>query len=513
MAMLRWWLLLLLLCPLTTLAQSAPVLNVPGGIVYPPIARAAHVTGTAVVSFWIRDDGSTADVQKLSGPEMLSASLVSRISSWRFQTPLPMATSRTWTATVKFEQNTEDDDLEDDVSGPPAIPSGGDVIMISPSAFQITVHVTSGTGPEIAVNDKPSAAPDLCPQKHGVPPAATSSGDFVELDRRPEYRVRVYRDGRVEWHGNEDQGITVVGDQQSTIAPAVADRLFDRSMGKEFWDSCSIDVRPERDDDGDLDAFHYLTAQIGTERKTVNATALPLLPWAVDAAANTHQWRHGDASRELLRNLRGDLMEPKPGVTALMRATEHYNPSTARWSDAALRYQIAKGASLEATDESGWTALMYAAGLNGTCCDDTAVRLLVTAGADVNHASLHGDTPLMAVAYEGYLNGTLLKAGAKINARNADGVTVLMLLAQQLKPEPIAEALLAGADANAKDSKGRTAVDYLREASCDRAIVPLPIPWMTTDDGKPKPCPNETTAYRESEALLKTAMKQVASKK
>jgi TonB family protein len=485
------------------------------GIVYPPIARAAHVQGEAVVRFSIRADGQTSDVQEVSGPLMLSRSLAGQISNWRFQVPLPITAGGEWTAKVRFELKTGDDDLEDDVSGPPWTPCCGDVITVSAAATQVSATVTNGGGYEIAVGAKANAPVDRCPGKHSKRPEGTGSDDFVELDRRPDYRVRVYRGGRVEWHGNAGLGLEVEGERQYTISPSASDRLFERFKDASFWDACDVGVPPDLDEDGEKDYGRYLVVQLGDGRKAVNVyqgsfsnlDAGPRFAWAVDAAADTHQWRHGEAAIEPLENMRGDLQQPKLGITALMRATNHYNPTTAQWSDAALKFQIAKGSDLEAEDESGWTALMYAAGLHGTCCDDRSVRLLIEAGAHADHTSLHGDTPLMAVAYEGYLSDTLLKAGAKINAHNADGVTVLMLLAQQQNPDVIAEALEAGADASVKDTHGRTALDYLREASCSRAIVPLPIPWITMDDGKPKPCPAITKEYRESEALLTATIK------
>jgi len=55
---------------------------------------------------------------------------------------------------------------------------------------------------------------------------------------------------------------------------------------------------------------------------------------------------------------------------------------------------------------------------------------------------------------------------------------------------------------------GRTALDYLRAAGCDHAIVVLPVPEMTIG---PKPgvtCPERTPEYVQSESLLKAAMKR-----
>ena len=58
----------------------------------------------------------------------------------------------------------------------------------------------------------------------------------------------------------------------------------------------------------------------------------------------------------------------------------------------------------------------------------------------------------------------LLKAGADINVKTPDGVTVLMS-ASDHNPNPgvIITLLKAGADAKAKNSAGKTAFDYAQD--------------------------------------------------
>ncbi len=58
---------------------------------------------------------------------------------------------------------------------------------------------------------------------------------------------------------------------------------------------------------------------------------------------------------------------------------------------------------------------------------------------------------------------TLLKAGADIEARDNDGRTALMWAAGHNPNSEVIMALLkAGANANAKDSKEKTAFDYAK---------------------------------------------------
>lgn len=59
---------------------------------------------------------------------------------------------------------------------------------------------------------------------------------------------------------------------------------------------------------------------------------------------------------------------------------------------------------------------------------------------------------------------TLLKAGAKVDDRDEDGMTPLMYAAWfNPNPDVITTLLKAGADAKAKDYSGKTAFDYAGE--------------------------------------------------
>jgi ankyrin repeat protein len=111
---------------------------------------------------------------------------------------------------------------------------------------------------------------------------------------------------------------------------------------------------------------------------------------AVDAAANTHIWRHGDPRAEPLSNIFQDAYMPKPGITALMKAAANADIEK-------LKALVAATKVVDETDSSGWTALMYAAASSHS----EPVQLLLAAGANPNHKSFSGDTPLMASAISG----------------------------------------------------------------------------------------------------------------
>lgn len=117
------------------------------------------------------------------------------------------------------------------------------------------------------------------------------------------------------------------------------------------------------------------------------------------------------------------------------------------------------GVDVDAKDNDGWTALMWAAGLGR----ERIVRLLLNAGADVNAKNKYGSTALMSAAEFGEFGNEdcierLLNAGADVNAKSKDGHTALMAAAYY-GHEDIARLLLdAGADVDAKEKDGKTAL-------------------------------------------------------
>jgi TonB family protein len=401
---------------------------------YPPIARAAGVQGDVIVSFRQTPDGSTVDVMPISGPAMLQGVAVENVKAWHFAPPAEPA-GQVYKAVFHFRLNPPDDGFDDNQPTTKVeLDGGGGVRVLS--------ILTTG----LQRLKCPSAV------ERELPPGVIS-GDFVELERWNEI-VRVGADGSVAWNFGKAL-------RRGRITPAEAKSLLEHFRTGPVWDLCENYYQAGLMDGGGSS----FKVRIGGREKSVSEygdVAPPIfreVELGVDAAANTHQWRHGDPRTESIVEIAWEDL-PKPGKTKLMDAAH---------SGDKVRFQAALAAGDELTDvdASGWTPLMYAAGSYG----DSLEGELLKAGASVNARSKRGETALMASAATGMADESLLNAGADVNAVNDVGMTALMLLMQRADPDELAALLKAGADPRKKDAMGRTTLDYLNAANCGRPIV------------------------------------------
>jgi TonB family protein len=404
---------------------------------YPPIARAAHVQGDVVVSFRVTAGGSTTDVSAVSGPVMLRGIAIDNVKAWYFNEPVPNG-GQLRKATFHFA-------LEPPADG---YNEGQAVTKVEVSGDgDIRVFSVATTG--LNRSECPSAT-------ERVPAPTVIDGDFVELHRWNEV-VRVSADGVVTWREREQGGALRRGHIELSEARA----LLERFRTPAVWGLCgSYDQAGLMD--GDSSSFK---ARIGGREKSTGEygdVAPPIfreVENAVDAAAKTHQWRHGDARTESIIEVSYEFL-PKPGKTKLMDAILAGDKT-------GIQAALAMGDKITDADASGWAPLMYAAGSYSSSGEGE----LLQAGADVNARSKRGETALMAAAATGMADEDLIHGGADVNATNDSGMTVLMLLSQRGRPDEIATLLRAGADARRKDAAGRTVLDYLNAANCGRPII------------------------------------------
>jgi hypothetical protein len=304
-----------------------------------------------------------------------------------------------------------------------------------------------------------------CPAS--VPPATSESsasgGDYVELERSAcaggctAYKVRVYGNGEVDWHGAEL--VETLGDAAGSVSGDAAKSLIQDVAERGFWGLCS---RYARGGPAHARATFVTTLSIAGHTKRVedNAEAAPSwlrsMDLEIDGVANTHLWRHGGPMLETFGSdrLAVDTKMPKQGVTPLMKAATL--PDTS---------ELVKTLKLlgdpNQRDSSGWTALMYAAQAGPV----QAMTLLLQAGADPNARTNEGETPLFAAVSAPALREERIRAlnaaEVDVNARDGRGVTALMLACKSPGSASVIEALLElGADPSKRDDDGHRAVDY-----------------------------------------------------
>jgi hypothetical protein len=396
----------------------------------------------------------------------LRAIAVENVKSWRFAQRAELA-GQAVKVTFHFRLSAPNDGYDD---GQPATR----VELDGTDGVQVISILTTG----LERSECPTAA-------ERVPPPAVINGDFVEV-RRWNETIRVGADGSALWEqGNNSQ--------RGQIISTAAQSLLERFRARAVWALCGSYYQA-----GLLDgAGSSFKVRIGGREKSVGEygdVAPPIfreVELLVDAASNTHQWRHGNPSTESIVEISYEDL-PKRGKTKLMDAA-------ADGDEAHFQAALAAGDKLSDVDESGWTPLMYAAGSYGKSEEGAILK----AGVDVNARSKRGETALMASAAKGIADEDLLNAGADVNAVNDVGVTALMLLVQRGHPDEITILLRAGADARKKDSEGRTALDYLNAANCGSPIIQQKDPkWMTVGYSR---CNALRDDYQKSKRLLTNA--------
>jgi len=160
------------------------------------------------------------------------------------------------------------------------------------------------------------------------------------------------------------------------------------------------------------------------------------------------------------------------GFSAVLFAQEvNINSGVTKSDTAQILLALKAGENINAVDKYGGTPLHTAARWNL----DTIVDFLLRHGAGVDTPkSAAGRTALMVTyAYYGGIKvcSILIAKGANVNAQATNGTTALMLAATNAKADVVELLLQHGADKKLKDSKGKTALDYAKQATVEDWLI------------------------------------------
>jgi TonB family protein len=201
-------------------AQQDPVVISRGPLLYPPVARAARVSGTVNVEFKIKADGATDSVTAVEGPAMLRGAAETLVKSWRFDARTLTGESDTkYTTTVAFKA----------VDGVVDPRTGNDVTIHADGFrhFEISIVVS-----DIEMSNCPTGTDEDAPSQHSI-------SDYVQIARSscygtcPSYSVRVNADGTVLWDG--EGFVAVTGKRTAHIDVGIARKLLEKFRTAAFW--------------------------------------------------------------------------------------------------------------------------------------------------------------------------------------------------------------------------------------------------------------------------------------
>jgi uncharacterized protein len=170
------------------------------------------------------------------------------------------------------------------------------------------------------------------------------------------------------------------------------------------------------------------------------------------------------------------------GVTVLMLMAGNGNPALALL----LEKPLEKPLEIDARDDDGNTALLYAARYFVRGWQRRNGWALLGKGADVNAANHNGETALILAAtqFEADAARLLLQKNANVNAKTNTGRTALMQAIDGPKefdndrhvvysPQIASLLIAAGADVSARDSAGHTALALARQRGYDDIAAAL----------------------------------------
>ena len=178
----------------------------------------------------MNESGETADVRLLSGHPLLARAALDAVKTWRFALP-----GGRLEPGRKFETMFE-------------FAFSGTVPQLPDNAAETNVETRTFHRLRVTTPNQSESEAVRCPPTRTVrPPLSQTPRDFVQLSRTacfgfcPVYTVRVFRDGSVEWVGQ--QNVAVVGQRRAKADPALLEAVMNQMGSERFWSLCGLYTR------------------------------------------------------------------------------------------------------------------------------------------------------------------------------------------------------------------------------------------------------------------------------
>ena len=268
----------------------------------------------------------------------------------------------------------------------------------------------------------------------------------------PSYSITVLRGGDVTWKGRDF--VRVKGTARSRISKASADRLFRDANAANFfvledgyYGNCVTDGPDE-----------YISYKHGGRLKRINTycdapAQLYQLEKEIDRKTESIQWIfiNGPTLEKLLS--RGSLTMAKNGTA--------YMKDAILWGRGdVIRVLVKHGFNVDGPNSDNETYLMDAVRLN----KNEAAKALLEAGANPTARERMGETPAINAGYRGAeMIRLFLDRHVPIDDSDDRGWTMLMAAASQARLDAVEVVLQAGANINARNAEGKTAIGVAEE--------------------------------------------------
>jgi ankyrin repeat protein len=301
---------------------------------------------------------------------------------------------------------------------------------------------------------------------HDFPHTGSGNGVVMTLERTgcfgtcPGYSVEIHGDGTVIFSGKGY--VVVTGEHRDRLSVEQVSELIDKFREADYFSledeynypvtDCPTFMTSFRVDQVQKRVTDYVGEEAGMPEKVSELEA------AIDRVADTQKWIRGTAETVPSLKREGYNFKSADAASLLARVSQEGSSEVA----AAL---LAEGVGLSGKTEIGQPALAAAAQAG----DRKTVEMLMKVGAGKNDVEMK-TRALAAAARAGDLE--LVKRllayggdpGMEIRDEQQTG-TVLMSAASSGVPEIVEVILAERPDVNARDSRGRTALWYIGDAS------------------------------------------------